>query len=57
MDEKKAHLASLIADYWLPPAVHRRRFRDLSTVDFLRDYVSMSQPIVLTELPEHWRQG
>ncbi|CAL1134787.1 unnamed protein product [Cladocopium goreaui] len=49
--EKKARLASNIRDFWLPPVIPRRRFEDVTALEFLRDYVSMSQPVVLTDLP------
>ncbi|CAK9071393.1 unnamed protein product [Durusdinium trenchii] len=55
--EKKARLAANIADYWRPVGgqVPRRRFEEVTTVEFLRDYVAMSQPLIFTDLPsEQW---
>jgi hypothetical protein len=33
--EKKARLASNIRDFWLPPAIPRRRFEDVTALELL----------------------
>lgn len=48
-------LAENVRDLWVPPEVPRRPFHSLSPLEFLRDHVAASQPVVLTDLPaEEW---
>lgn len=48
-------LAENVQDLWVPPAVPRRAAESLSPLEFLRDFVAASQPVVLTNLrSEEW---
>lgn len=47
-----ARLAENTRDLWLPRVIPRRRASEVSSLEFCRDYVAMSQPLVLTDLDE-----
>uniref|UniRef100_A0A7S4PT93 JmjC domain-containing protein n=1 Tax=Alexandrium monilatum TaxID=311494 RepID=A0A7S4PT93_9DINO len=48
-------LAENSRDLWLPRAVPRRPIADVRPLEFLRDFVARSQPVVLTRLPaDEW---
>jgi len=47
-----ARLAKNTREFWLPRTVPRRRATDMSALEFVRDYIATSQPLVLTGLTE-----
>lgn len=50
-DQRLARLAQSIADFWRPAAVPSRALGEVSAVQFLREHVALSQPLVFTDLP------